>query len=150
MSYKRIIVAVDGSKTSDLALIEALHLAKALQAEICIIYIADIFPIIDFSPSLDFDVRDIIRNDGLAVLEKMRRIAQKNDVSTETQLIEILDDKTVSEKISETALSWKADLIVMGTHGRRGFNRVILGSVAEETIRISSIPVLLIRGSEVT
>jgi nucleotide-binding universal stress UspA family protein len=79
----------------------------------------------------------------------MKDIAQKNKLTAETMFVEIADiEKKISEKIVESALSVKADLLVMGTHGRRGFKRFILGSVAEETMRISPIPVLLVRGQE--
>jgi len=56
-------------------------------------------------------------------------------------------DKRVSDAIEQEAESWHADLIVIGTHGRRGFRRLLLGSVAENLIRTSTKPVLLIRGS---
>lgn len=56
--------------------------------------------------------------------------------------------KRISEKINEASRSWKANLLVRGTHGRHGLNRLFLGSVAEEIIRITPIPVLLIRGKE--
>lgn len=151
MSYKRIIVAVDGSETADLALMHALDLAKSLQAKICIIYVIDACPNANLALGMDFDRwREIIKEDGLSILDRAKQIAEKNNVLIETQLVEIMDASKISQKIIETALSWKADLLIMGTHGRRGFNRLILGSVAEETIRIAPIPILLIRAKEGT
>lgn len=150
MSYKRIIVAVDGSDTSEQALMEALELSKALQAKLGVIHVVDIFPVYNLAIGIDYDrYREIIRNEGLAILENIGVIAKNNDCQIETQLIEITDaSKKISEKIIEASQQWKADLLVIGTHGRRGFNRLILGSVAEESIRISPMPVLLIRARE--
>jgi nucleotide-binding universal stress UspA family protein len=55
-------------------------------------------------------------------------------------------DKQIYDLIDEEAQSWPADLIVIGTHGRRGIRRLLLGSVAEGLARISNKPILLIRG----
>lgn len=54
----------------------------------------------------------------------------------------------ISERIIEQAKAWKAELIVIGTHGRRGVGRMLLGSDAEQTVRISPVPVLLVRAPE--
>jgi nucleotide-binding universal stress UspA family protein len=152
MSYKRILVAVDGSKTSELALIEAIHLSHSLQSMLCIVCVVDAFPIANLAMGIDFDrYREIVRNDGLAILEKMSGIARKFNKNIETQLMEIIDaENRISEKLITAVEFYQADLLVLGTHGRRGFNRLILGSVAEETMRITPIPVLLVRAEEGT
>jgi nucleotide-binding universal stress UspA family protein len=64
---------------------------------------------------------------------------------TKTIVIQTLD-QSISDAIDDEASLWRADVIVIGTHGRRGFRRLLLGSVAEELIRITNKPVLLIRG----
>jgi nucleotide-binding universal stress UspA family protein len=152
MSYKRIIAAVDGSKTSDLALIEALHLSTSLQATLCIVHIVDMVPMHNVAEGVEFErFRALVNKDGLTILDNMKQVAQKYHVHVETILIENIDaTERVSEKLIAAVESYKADLLVLGTHGRRGFNRLILGSVAEETIRISPISVLLIRAEEGT
>lgn len=79
----------------------------------------------------------------------MKELAKKNGVNAETRMIEVTNAlEQASEKIVQTADELKVDLIVLGTHGRRGFNRLILGSVAEETLRTSTIPVLLINSNQ--
>jgi nucleotide-binding universal stress UspA family protein len=150
MPYKRIMVAVDGSPTSDLAFIEALHLSQSLQAMLCIIHIVGAFPCYNLGIGVDFDrCQEIIRDDGLAILEKMKKNAQKQYKLVETKLINITDaNKSISEKLIEAAESYQADLLVLGTHGRRGMNRFLLGSVAEETVRRAEIPVLLVRAKQ--
>jgi nucleotide-binding universal stress UspA family protein len=63
----------------------------------------------------------------------------------------LLDDlvSRVSEVVVEQAKVWRADLIVLGTHGRRGVGRFLLGSDAEQVARTASVPVLLVRASDV-
>lgn len=149
MSYKRILVAVDGSKTSRLAFNEALQLAKALQAKLCIVHVIEKLP-----DHIAFAI-DVVKYQMLAnkkselLLKKFHALAVKNKISTDIKLIEILDFKeSISKKILQTVKSWRANLLVMGTHGRTGVSRMMLGSVAEETLKTSTIPILLIRGKE--
>lgn len=150
MSYERIMVAIDGSDTSDLALMEAVTLTKTLRAKLCIVYAADIYPL--YALSLNEELvkySEMIKINGHAILAKAKETAQKHGVFVEIQLLEIRSiSKKVSEKIVEAAESWHADLLILGTHGYRGFRRFMLGSVAEETLRIVPIPVLLVRANK--
>lgn len=150
MPYKRIMVAVDGSTTSDLALKESIQLTKALHSQLCIIHVVQGFPASGIEWGIDLErFQEIMRNDGERVLNKAKKAVKDEDVSAEIQLIEISNPvEKISEKIIEAIRLWNADLLVIGTHGRRGFNRFILGSVAEETIRLSQIPIHLIRAKE--
>jgi nucleotide-binding universal stress UspA family protein len=150
MTYKRILIAVDGSETSKLALSESMQLAKQLQASLGIVYVVDELPLV-YSPGAGLvSFEPSLQEYGEQVLGDAKRICEDNGISPETLLEKIspVGSKKVSEKIIETARSWKANLLVLGTHGRRGFNRIFLGSVAEESARISTIPLLLIRGKE--
>ena len=147
MLYKHIAVAIDGSKTSNLAFKEAISLAKALKAKLYIVHVIERLPdhisyAIDVSK---FQMQAI--KTGEMLLNKFNDLAKKNKISTKTKLIEIFDFKnSVSNVILQTAKSWKADLLVMGTHGRSGFSHFLLGSVAEETLKKSVIPLLIVRG----
>lgn len=144
------MVAVDGSETSDLALSEAIQLTKALNSQLCIIHVVQEFPAFGAEWGIDLKrFQEIMRNDGQAILDKAKKTVENEGVSAEIKLIELFNAiERISEKIVEVAGLWKADLLVIGTHGRRGFNRLILGSVAEETIRLSQIPIHLIRAKE--
>ncbi len=152
MPYKRIMAAVDGSETSDNAFIDALNLTLVLKAELCAVHIVDAFPVYNLSMGIDFDrYREIVRNNGLAILDRMQQMAKRHNILIETKLIEVIDcKKRISENLIEILQIYQADLLILGTHGRRGFHRLILGSVAEETMRDASIPVLLIRAEEGT
>ncbi len=77
----------------------------------------------------------------------MEATARKLHADCESLLVEMKSPQDrVSEKIIEAAKAWPADLLVIGTHGRRGVHHLFLGSVAEEVIHIAPMPILLLRG----
>ncbi len=142
--YKRILVPVDGSKTSDAALDQAIGLAKEQKADLRVIYVVDEASIIAGSEYGDMIGLEKTQIDvGKRVLEKVKGLYPQ----AETQ---ILETDSVGQKISDAivrdAESWKADLIVSGTHGRTGLSHLLMGSVAEGIVRASKVPVLLVKG----
>lgn len=145
--YKKILVAVDGSETSNFAFQEAIKLAKEQQATLRLIHVVDEY--FYTTGTIDYDEYEkIIKEEGKAILNKLEAQAHNAGVKAESKLLEIAEfAPRISEKIIEESIASKADLIVIGTHGRRGFNRFLLGSVAEGVIRMATIPVLLIRGT---
>lgn len=150
MTYKRILVAVDGSETSVLALKEAVKLAKEFKAVLRIVNVADEYLGYIEGLSVDLDkYTKSIQQYSQSVLHTMQDLAKKAGVNAEVALIEITDvPARVSEKIIADAKKWKADIVVVGTHGRSGFGRMILGSVADGVIRHATTPVLLVRGED--
>lgn len=150
--YKHILVAVDGSSTSDLALQEAARLAKELNARLQIVTVVETVMRSGESDYVDFkEVRKAALNFGHETLTKAKQVATDIGVEAETKLIEIkrAGDR-VTDMIAKEADSWPADLIVISTHGRRGFNHLLMGSVAEGVMRVATKPVLLIRGQQAT
>ena len=145
--YKSILVAVDGSQTSELALKEAIQLAKSMGARLLIVNVVDE---INFNwaeyPNLT-EIWDVLAASGRALLDKSAATAAEAGVEADTRLVELdkLGDR-VPEALAREADAWPADLIVVGTHGRRGLSHVFLGSVAEGIVRVATKPVLLIRG----
>lgn len=146
--YKRILVAVDGSNISHLALQEAVNLSKALQAQLRIITVVETVMISGNADYVDFnEVRKTAIRYGEEEQNKAKQLAQKSGVEAETKLVEIKrTGDRVRDMISKEADEWPADLIVIGTHGRRGFSSLLMGSVAEGVVHIATKPVLLIRG----
>jgi nucleotide-binding universal stress UspA family protein len=149
--YKHILVAVDDSDTSKSALYEAIKLTKVHQpATLRIIHVVDEY--LDTQAALFFDPKTFDKSLlklGQKVLDQMQGIARKEGIEVESRLLEIKTSRyKVAEKIVEEAKTWPADVLVLGTHGRRGFHHFLLGSVAEGVIRIAPMPVLLIRGKE--
>jgi len=96
-------------------------------------------------PSVYYDsIVQSLRESGIKVLEQTAAIVRRADVACEPQLIETLGGR-VADQIVKQAKDWSADLIVMGTHGRRGLERLAMGSDAELVLRLSHVPVLLVR-----
>lgn len=145
--YQHILVPVDGSTTSDRALQEALKLAQQQGAQLRLIYVLEniLFP--DNEAYFDYAaLQEVVKRNGENVLERAKTAAQQAGIEAETMLLETAGERIASVIVAE-AQRWPADLIVIGTHGRSGFNRLLFGSVAEGVVRTAQIPVLLIRGS---
>lgn len=146
--YKKILVAVDGSATSKLALAEAVRLAKAFQSTLRAVYIVD-------SPAMLFDVgyydptelRKSFIQAGTTLLGEIEESLAKDGVPQEAALVETEGiGEDVAAALQRDAAKWGADVVVIGTHGRRGLAHAMLGSVAEKFIRQATTPVLLVRG----
>jgi nucleotide-binding universal stress UspA family protein len=148
MVYKRILVPVDGSSTSKAGLNEALRLAKDQKAKLKLIHIVDELMIFSSSEA-GLNIEPIIesmKRGGKRILERAAKMAAARGVRPETELWENATGR-VAEVLIGRAKRWRADLIVMGTHGRRGVNRLVLGSDAELVVRNSPVPVLLVRSA---
>jgi nucleotide-binding universal stress UspA family protein len=145
--YDRILVAVDGSPTSERALAEAAGLARLCAATLRLVHVIDPLAHITGFERPDLYLRDIqpaIRRNGEAVLEKARASVADHHVKVETVLAES-EGERVSDVIIEQARAWPADLLVLGTHGRRGVDRMLMGSDAELVARRAPVPILLVR-----
>ena len=144
--YKRILVAIDGSETSNVGLRHAIQLAKEHHAQLRLVNVVDDINLNIDAPGELIEFQERLMKAGTALLQKARKVAVKAALEPETKLLEILSlDQKVADVIVEEAKHWRADLVVIGTHGRRGLSRVFLGSVAEGVVRTSTTPVLLIR-----
>ena len=148
--YSRILVAVDDSETSKLALQEAVKLAHDQNARLCIVYVLDEFVPAGEGVPVDFKkYESSIKKEGKLVLNEMIELAKKSHNQIESHLVEIVEpNDSIPTKILAEADKWGADLIVLGTHGRSGLPRLLLGSVAEEVIRNTTVPVHLVRGPD--
>lgn len=146
--YKRILVAVDGSHTAERALHEAINLAKEFGAQLRIVHAVDEVTMNwDQEFANPAEIWQVMARSGRDILDKAKTIAASAGIHAETKLIEITTfGQRIPQVIAEDGESWLADLIVVGTHGRRGLSHVLLGSVAEGVVRVATKPVLLIRG----
>ena len=146
--YRRILVAIDGSDTSKRALREALQLAKDGKSALRVLHVLDLVTFSTDTPSGFAAYEEALRVGGEQMLSDASDMAEKAGVSCETKLLELEErGRRIAEEIARDAEEWRAELIVIGTHGRRGMNRLLLGSVAESLVRIARAPVLLIRGA---
>ena len=146
--YSKILVAVDGSEASLHALEHASELAPDVSATLRIIHVVDL-DWLPLGPELAIDIEAVSaarRGTGEKILAAAGETARQAGLVAEVALVETeTPTQHVAEVIAQAASRWPADVVVLGTHGRRGFERMLLGSVAEGVARRSSVPVLLIR-----
>lgn len=146
--YQRILVPIDGSATAERALEEAIKLAAG-KAQLRLIYVieegypldAEGYAFIDYAT-----LQEAFRQTGERALAQAAEKVRRSGMKAETALLDVPGKRTASV-IDGDAQSWKADLIAIGTHGRSGVGRLLLGSVAEEVVRGASVPVLLVRAT---
>src|SRR5688500_8903413 len=146
LMFKRIIVPVDGSETANKALVTALQLARTSGGRVRLVHSLDELAYLSGYEYLG-DTVTIAREQAAKVLDSAAAMAQSAGVTAEQQLVEDPGVR-LGEAIASEARQWEADLIVVGTHGRRGIGRVLLGSGAEQIIRSAPVPVLVIRGDD--
>ena len=147
--YKRILVPVDGSATSRRGLRAAIGLAKAQRAKLVVLNVVDAMPIFaTLEGGMAFDPRLIqtLRAGGRKILAGAAAEAKKRGLKAATVLAENTAGR-VADVIVRQARKARADLIVLGTHGRRGLSRMVMGSDAELVVRYAPAPVLLIRAA---
>ena len=142
--YKRLFVADDGSEPGAAALNEAIGLAKSEGSELRVVFIVYHprtfgHPIVNLAA-----VEEALQAEGQTVLDRAAAQAQAAGVTASTALVAAAREPIAATLLAEAA-NWNADLIVMGTHGRRGIGRAVIGSVAENLLRTATLPVLLVR-----
>lgn len=144
--FHRILVPIDGSKTAAIGLQEAIRLAAEQKASLHLLHVVDDFPmIVELANVTAYnDVINSLREYGEHLLSDARALAAKADVKCEVALREATGERIASVVLDE-AKATGCDLIVMGTHGRRGVSRLTMGSDAELVVRASPVPVLLVR-----
>ena len=146
--YRRILVPVDGSATSVLGVKHAIGLAKDQKARVRFLNVVDetlIIPAADAYPVGDMTyLIESLKVTGRKALKDAAAVAQRAAVSAETAMVENRG-RRISDVILADARTWRADVIVMGTHGRRGLRRLLLGSDAEGVLHEATVPVLMVR-----
>lgn len=141
--YKRILVPIDGSGTSLDALVAALGLARESGGCIRMVQLLDpLTYLTGFEPGATAmqDARDYAVRSTVDAME----LARKAEVPADCRILE-KPGRRLAEVIADEAREFDADLIAVGTHGRRGIGRVLLGSDAEQVIRLAPVPVLAVR-----
>jgi len=150
VSYRRILVPVDGSATAAAGLREAMRLAKDSKgARLQLVHVVDqhsaVMTSVESAHYID-EMMDTLRKSGQRLLNRVVAQAGKAGVPAAGVLLETLTGPA-AEPIVGQAKKWGADLIVLGTHGRRGVRRLVLGSDAEQVVRSSPVPVMLVRAA---
>ena len=145
--YQHILIPVDGSPTSDRALQEAIAFARQQNAQMQLLHVIEEIHFVDIESSINYaELQESMKNSGAKILAQAQTAVQQAGMTAETKLLEAGGER-VASVIVAAAKRWPADLIVIGTHGRSGFSRLLFGSVAEGVVRTAQVPVLLIRGA---
>lgn len=145
--YKKILVPIDGSATSNRALDTAVELAKTFGASLRLTHvIEEIAYLTGYDPLGGYsgDLIGIMRESGNKVLADAVARAKAGGVEADALLFDKLGER-LAETVAHAAREWGANLIVLGTHGRRGVGRLLMGSGAEQIIRLAPVPVLVVR-----
>jgi nucleotide-binding universal stress UspA family protein len=146
--YERILVPVDGSDASNRGLQEAIRLSKALGGELRLVHIVD-DSALALNPEAGIAAAPLVADfaqAGKSILEEARGLAAAEGLAASVVLHENFTGR-VADLIVEEARKWRAEVIVMGTHGRRGVRHAVLGSDAEAVVQRAEVPVLLIRST---
>lgn len=145
-NYKSILVPVDFSPVSKLVVAHAVSIARASDAAVCLMHAWEIPPPLrpdltvwsgDFRASLEMQARD-------ESARGLRDLLEDPDVARAHITTEIRHGSAYQQIIA-SAEAHRADLIVMGTHGRTGLSHLVMGSVAEKVVRHAACPVLTVR-----
>jgi nucleotide-binding universal stress UspA family protein len=145
--FEKILVPIDGSETSKAGLAEAVKLAQIHTSQLRICHVVNEF-ILDYTYSPAVCATNLIESlqeTGKKIVREAEAYAHEHDVKADSVMLESIGGPAF-ELILAQARDWHADLIVMGTHGRRGLRRQALGSDAENVVRGAHVPVLLVRG----
>jgi nucleotide-binding universal stress UspA family protein len=143
-SIKTILVPTDFTETSDRALDYAISLAETLRSSVTVLHVYEI-PVVGFPDGALVATADIASRLADGSRAALNAAVEKR-LGRGVKLTSILREGVTYEEIRKVADEIGADLIVIGTHGRRGLARALLGSVAENVIRTSTRPVLTIHG----
>lgn len=148
--YRNILIAVDGSESSKRALLQAVHMANTGYGKMTAVYVLDRSAMFMYAANYDqFALVDTLRRDGERVLADAQAAVAEHGLKCD---IEMEETDNISEDVADCLLRSAqrngVDLVVMGTHGRRGVRRMMTGSVAERFLRFSCCPVLVVRQTQ--
>lgn len=143
--YRRILVPIDGSDTANRGLAEAIKLAKDQKAALRLLHVVDQAALVRYPEATLYgaDLPKALEQQGQEILAQAEAVVRKQGLKVDTVFHRKL--ARVADVIIQQAKKWPADIIVLGTHGRRGVDRLVMGSDAELVVRTSPVPVLLIR-----
>lgn len=147
--YKRILVPFDGSEPSRAGLREAIGLAAGTGAGLVVLHVVSELPLLMGAEAyVNYgEMAEILMNTGRELVQEAGRIAEKEGVKCELKVVDG-GATPVCDVIVDQIAAQRCELVVMGTHGRRGLRRLTLGSDAELVVRRASVPVLLVKAAE--
>jgi nucleotide-binding universal stress UspA family protein len=148
--YGKILVPVDGSATSNRGLEEAIRLAKDQGSTLYLLHVVEEYVLTQSVDAGRIAIDRLLaelREAGAAILAASEKKVVQAGVRCQPILEESVSNR-VADIIVERAKQLAVDLIALGTHGRRGLRRIVLGSDAEIVLRYTPVPILLVRSNE--
>lgn len=147
--YQRILVPTDGSPTALKALTSAIALAKEFGAKIRVLHVLEQLTYFVYDPYGGYtnELLQAVRASGDKLAQDAVDQVKTAGLEADSQILDEIGEP-LGEAVVRAAKDWHADLIVLGTHGRRGVSRMLMGSGAEQVIRMAPVPVLVIRADE--
>ena len=143
--YKRVLVPLDGSPTSDSALDQAIALARLCEASLVVVMVYDPYPYIAAAAeyaSYQAQLAEDLRREVEQTVSAARKKVEAAGLQVSTQ---VLDAQRVWRAILDVAQAEQVDLIVMGSHGRSGLDKLVMGSVTQRVLQHTHLPVLVVR-----
>ena len=148
--YAKILVPVASDETSEAGLDEAIRLARICGSALRLLHVSEHLPFVSEAVLYD-ETAATSDSDGVkrgrALLARMGARVAMEGLDVDTFLVESAG-RPVDAVVNDQARAWGADLVVLGTHGRRGVARAFAGSVAEQVVRHAEVPVLLVRRAD--
>jgi nucleotide-binding universal stress UspA family protein len=140
--YQNIVIATDGSANFRKVISCGVEIAKLSGATVHALYVVDTPSLISETWTVGKEtIRKMMINDGKKIIYKVKKIIEESGVEVK----EILLEGHPSDEIIKFAENNKMDLIVMGTLGKTGFEKFLMGSIAEKVVRFSDVPVMVVR-----
>jgi len=143
--FKHILVPVDGSETAQLAVDKAINLAKAFGSRVTAIFVIDPYPFTGVGTDFAYGQTEYLNAataEANAAVKAAKERFEQAGVSVETSVVEA---HAAWRGVVQAAKSLQADLIVMGSHGRSGLEKLVLGSVTQAVLSHTHLPVLVVR-----
>lgn len=138
---QKILVAHDGSKSSDKALKKAVEIAINFNASLTVVAVIPELYLTELSDLDRNRIFDALSRETSEAMEKIRKTLSGKSIEVKT----LIRQGDPAEKILETALKMKADIIITGSHGRHGTKKFLLGSVSSKIVDYSKCPVLVVK-----
>ena len=143
---KHILVPVDGSETSLQAVSKAAELAKAFNSEVTAVYVLDPYPFTGVGADFAYGQAQYLSAATAEANKALEDVTERMKDTGVTVKTLVGEGHAIHEGIVRVGENVGADLIVMGSHGRRGLEKLVLGSVAQRVLQTAKVPVLVVRG----
>ena len=142
--FKRILVPIDGSDASTKALVAALQLARESGGNVRVVHV---FDELSYLSGYEYAaaVAEQAREQAQQALDDAMAVCRSSGVPADSRLLDTPGRRRLGDAVADAAREFGADLVAIGSHGRRGLDRLLLGSGAEQILRLAQAPVLVVK-----